>query len=333
MNTNQGNKYQITISDKQRLQRQIDLYGAYLSQYKFKNLQIDPMKVNMIYDTLRITVDTIREKSKLKAAINDLNTWAHVGMIISKAPGLSIYVQVHRDSVDCLEYRTIKPRPLNNSLMEIMIGLKDGSTLCNIPLTFIHNVLLLSGPRMGKTNSLRVMSSYLKESYPDVKITIFTKRKEEFQDITGNVEYVGKEDSLSFLEDTARYIDMKHLNVDKHNDRHVVIVDELYDFFNDSSQVQWNRIYAFLIKAITHGGSAGVYWLISTSVFHNDLINERFLKCFNTRVFLRLPYLTEACRLGCENAYHLSSSTGDALLVDDAGETRIHIPYKPLNNI
>lgn len=333
MNTNQDNKYQVTISDKQRLKRQIDLYGAYLSQYGFKNLLIDPMKVNMIYDTLRITVDTIREKSKLKAAINDLNSWAHVGMIISKAPGLSIYVQVHRDSVECLEYQTIKPRLISNSLMEIMIGLKDDGTLYKIPLAAIHNILLLSGPRMGKTNTLRVMSSSLKESYPDVKITIFTKRREEFQDITDNVEYMGKEDALSFLEDTVRYIDMKHLNVDKHNDRHVVIVDELYDFFNDSSQVQWNRIYAFLIKAITHGGSAGVYWLISTSVFHNDLINERFLKCFNTKIFLKMPYLSEACRLGSENAYYLSSSTGDALLVDDAGETRIHIPYKPLNNI
>lgn len=333
MNTNQGkNHNQVTIFDKKRLRQQIDLYSAYLSKYGLKEIKIDAIKVGQLYDTLRITTNSLREKFKLKAALNDLNSWAHVGVIVTKLHGLSTYIQVHRDSVEILEDKYVDYKSLNKATLDFVIGLKDGLPH-SISLALVHNILLLSGPRMGKTNTLRVILSRLTDTYPDLKATIFTKRKEEFQDMASNVDFLTTTDVLCFLEETVKYIDLKHLNVDVGNGRQVVLVDELYDFFSDSSQVQWNRIYAFLNKAVTYGGSVGVYWIVSTSVFQNDLINERFLKCFNTRVFLRLPYLSEACRLGCENAYHLSSSTGDALLVDDAGETRIHIPYKPINNI
>lgn len=329
----ENTNYPITVSDKKRLKQQMKLYGAYLSHYGFKKVRIDPMKVDSNYDTLRIIVDSYREKYKLKAALNDLNSWARVGLIVTKVHGLATYVQVHRDTVESLEYESVDNLSLNKYTIDITLGLKEGLP-CSISLAIVHNILVLSGPRMGKTNTLRVMLSRLLDTYPDINVTIFTRREDEYQDMADNVEFKTTAEVLCYLEETAKYIDLKHLNVDVCNDRRVIIVDELYDFFSDTySQTQWNRIYAFLIKVITYGGSAGVYWLASTSVFHNDLINDRFLNCFNTKIFLRLPYLSEACRMGCENAYYLSSSTGDALLIDDSGEARIHIPYKPFKNI
>lgn len=62
MNTNQGNNhYQVTIFDKKRLRQQIDLYSAYLSKYGLKEIKIDAIKVGQLYDTLRITTNSLRD--------------------------------------------------------------------------------------------------------------------------------------------------------------------------------------------------------------------------------------------------------------------------------
>jgi hypothetical protein len=320
------NTPEISNEEKKRLKGQVRLYESLFQQYGVPSPAINVMKTNAIFDTLRLQAESLRQRLKLIGAIKDLNTWAKTQIRISRVDARHLYIQVHRNTT-FTHSATYMPTVLTDSqkvARNVPIGTVEGIDSYDLNFSAIKNLLILGGPRMGKTNVIRVLARRLTENYPETRIHIFTRRKEEFEDIAGNIEFYDKAQSLSILEDVSRDIDASNLGTHPSTER-FYFIDEIYDFYPDESLPQFNRAYAFLKKCLRHGSKARVHFVISTSVFHSDMITKRFLDSFSCKLFLRLPFASEANDLGCKDAIHLASH-GDAIVITDGQDTRINIP-------
>ena len=318
----------LTAQDKDRLRQQIMLYKTYLSQYKLNDLVIEVTGTNSMFDTLRIKAKSIKENLRLQSAIRDLNASLKTQIRVSRNTIEYLYIEVHKFKRTNITYDSLDCSEINANIIDIPIGIKENNATVKIPLGLERNILICSGARMGKTTLLRTILKGLVSLHSEIEVSLFARKKDEYTDISDNIEYCDNRHSLSVLESLARRVDSSRLDgLSQETRKKIIIIDELYDFYPLQSQPKWNRIYSFLTKCMAHGATAGIYFIISTSVFQSEMLTERFLRQATTRIFLRMPFVDEARDLNCPDAVNLSSSSGDALLVTTGNSAcRLQIP-------
>ena len=318
----------LTAQDKDRLRQQIKLYKTYLSQYKFNDLVVEATGTNRMFDTLRIKAKSIKENLRLQSAIKDINASLKTQIRVSRNTIEHLYIEVHKFERTDITYDSLDCSEINANIIDIPIGIKENNATVKIPLGLERNILICSGARMGKTTLLRTILKGIVSLHSEIEVSLFTRKKEEYTDITDNIEYCDHRHSLSVLESLARRVDSSRLDgLSQEARKKVIIIDELYDFYPLQSQPKWNRTYSFLTKCMAHGAMAGIYFIISTSVFQSEMLTERFLRQAVTRIFLRMPFVDEARDLNCPDAVNLSSSSGDALLITTGNSAcRLQIP-------
>ena len=318
----------LTAQDKDRLRKQIKLYKTYLSQYELNDLVIEVTGTNSMFDTLRIKAKSIKENLRLQSAIRDLNASLKTQIRVSRNTIEYLYIEVHKFERTEITYDSLDSSEIKANIIDIPIGVKENNATVKISLGLERNILICSGARMGKTTLLRTILKGLVSLHSGIEVCLFTRKKEEYTDISDNIEYCDNRHSLSVLESLARRVDSSRLDgLSQETRKKIIIIDELYDFYPLQSQPKWNRIYSFLTKCMAHGATAGIYFIISTSVFQSEMLTERFLRQATTRIFLRMPFVDEARDLNCPDAVNLSSSSGDALLVTTGNSAcRLQIP-------
>jgi hypothetical protein len=318
----------LTAQDKDKLRQQIKLYKTYLSQYKFNDLVVEAIGTNRMFDTLRIKAKSIKENLRLQSAIKDINASLKTQIRVSRNTIEYLYIEVPKFERTDITYDTLDCSEIKTNIIDIPIGVKQNNTTVKIPLGLERNILICSGARMGKTTLLRTILKGLVSLHSEIEVCLFARKKEEYTDISGNIEYFDHRHSLSVLESLARRVDSSRLDgLSQETRKKVIIIDELYDFYPLQSQPKWNRTYSFLTKCMAHGAMAGIYFIISTSVFQSEMLTERFLRQATTRIFLRMPFVNEASDLNCPDAVNLTSSSGDALLITTGNSAcRLQIP-------